>query len=291
MAALLVRSTTYPPDRSYGSTTTILGTSRRSRRSCHSFAPSFTGEIGRPSRKKNPSDGEPPTQPKTSPYKKYEPITIHRSQLNNAPYNPRTISDRAKKRLKDNIKRVGLLGAPIWNARTGNIVGGHQRVAILDALEGTSDYLITVDKVDLDEKTEKEQNIFLNNTEAQGDFDLEALGSLLKEDKLDIESTGFDVGQIYVLFGDSPISEQPEMLEALADKMKSMTDRQREMQKEVADRNDCQFYTVVVFKSHEDRKAFTDALGLEDNRYVDGKYLTAKLGAEGEGPDIAENIA
>ena len=44
-----------------------------------------------------------------SKYQKFETATINRGQIKNAEYNPRRISDSAKKKLKDNIKRVGLL--------------------------------------------------------------------------------------------------------------------------------------------------------------------------------------
>jgi ParB-like chromosome segregation protein Spo0J len=55
--------------------------------------------------------------------------TLHtlRSKIHNAPYNPRFITDEAKRKLKGSIKRNGLLAPPTWNIRTGNIVGGHQR--------------------------------------------------------------------------------------------------------------------------------------------------------------------
>lgn len=48
-------------------------------------------------------------------------------------------------------------------------------MVVLDALEKSSDYVLTVAAVDLDLKTEKEQNIFLNNVASQGDWDLEKL--------------------------------------------------------------------------------------------------------------------
>lgn len=43
------------------------------------------------------------------------------------------------------------------------------------------------------------------------------------------------------------------------------------------DRNDVEFYLVAVFKNREHRKEFTDALGLPDNRYMDGKVLQETL--------------
>ena len=70
-----------------------------------------------------------------SKYQKFETATINRGQIKNAEYNPRRISDSAKKKLKDNIKRVGLLDTIVVNKNTMNIVSGHQRISILDSLE------------------------------------------------------------------------------------------------------------------------------------------------------------
>lgn len=52
-----------------------------------------------------------------SKYQKFETATINRGQIKNAEYNPRRISDSAKKKLKDNIKRVGLLDTIVVNKK------------------------------------------------------------------------------------------------------------------------------------------------------------------------------
>lgn len=127
-------------------------------------------------------------------YEKYEIVQISRRELKNAEYNPRKISDSARDKLKNNIKKVGLLDPPVWNVRSGNIVSGHQRIAILDSLNRTQDYKIRVAKVDLDQKTEKEQNIFFNNQAAMGEWDIGQLEKILKED-IDYERAGFDLGE------------------------------------------------------------------------------------------------
>lgn len=40
---------------------------------------------------------------------------IRRSDINFADYNPRKITQEARKSLKANLKRVGLLGGIVWN--------------------------------------------------------------------------------------------------------------------------------------------------------------------------------
>lgn len=70
-----------------------------------------------------------------SKFQAYDTETISRSDIKNAPYNPRIMDEKAKKRLKANIAKHGLVAALTWNKRTGNLVGGHQRLEQLDALE------------------------------------------------------------------------------------------------------------------------------------------------------------
>lgn len=125
-----------------------------------------------------------------SKYQKFEAVTIHRSQIKNAPYNPRTITPEAKARLRKNLKEVGLLGGIIWNRSTGNLLAGHQRISVLDALEGSEDYELTVDAVELTLKKEKEQNIFLNSTAAQGRFDWDKMAVMLPD--IDADLSGLD---------------------------------------------------------------------------------------------------
>lgn len=122
-----------------------------------------------------------------SKYQKFETATINREQIKNAKYNPRRISDSAKKKLKDNIKRVGLLDTIVVNKNTMNIVSGHQRISILDSLERKKNYNLTVAMVDLSEKEEKEQNIFFNNTKVQGEFDTDILAEMLSDIDLSVQ--------------------------------------------------------------------------------------------------------
>lgn len=123
-----------------------------------------------------------------------EYIVIDRRKLKNAPYNPRTIDPLAAKRLAENIKRTGgLVQPPVWNQQTGNIVGGHQRVAQLDILKGTDDYQLTVAMVNWPLTKEIEQNVALNNQNIEGRYDLEKLDELLSRDDVTIDHTGFDM--------------------------------------------------------------------------------------------------
>jgi hypothetical protein len=221
-----------------------------------------------------------PAEPRACAYEKYEIVEINRQQIKNAPYNPRVISDTAKRKLKENIKTVGLLAPITWNQRTGNIVSGHQRMGILDTLEGTYNYTLKVCRVDLDEKTEKEQNIFMNNPEAQGDYEIESLEKLLKMDGLNVEGTGFDLADVYKMFGEQSMNN--DAAAEMSEQLHSMRESFDKIKKTSIDKNNPHFYLVVIFGDYESRLAFTERLGLDDNRYVDGRRLLELLRPDGE---------
>lgn len=204
---------------------------------------------------------------------------VHRSELKNADYNPRNMTNEARKKLRRGLKRHGLLAPITWNKRTGNIVGGHQRVSALDAEHGGTDYELTVAVVDLDERREREANILLNNHEAMGDWDIGKLGSMLKDAELDMDGTGFDMADVYRIFGDAPMLDRDgNAVDELADKLRETKERQEKHLGEVcADRDSEDFYVVVVFKDAADRRSFIDGLGLDDNRFQDGRRLRALL--------------
>lgn len=126
-----------------------------------------------------------------------EQITVKRSQIRFAEYNPRMITEEARKKLKKNMQKIGLLGGVVWNRATGNLISGHQRVAIMDNVnrydpfdpEQKNDYEFRVEVVDVDLKTEKEQNLFMNNKNVQGTYDDAMLRELLAD--IDYEEAGF----------------------------------------------------------------------------------------------------
>ncbi len=82
----------------------------------------------------------------------------------------------------------------VWNKRTGNLVGGHQRLKILKEM-GVKDIEVSV--VDLDDAKEKALNLALNKI--SGEWDYPMLKDLLQEldtGDMDMEITGFDTKEI-----------------------------------------------------------------------------------------------
>lgn len=146
----------------------------------------------------------PASTPTVSKHQRFKMERMPRSALSGAPWNPRTISDTAKRKLQENLKRVGLLAPITVNSETMQVVGGHQRLACLDALEGNPDYLLDVAMVKLTDKQAKEAALFLNNLEGQGEWDLAALASILPE--LNLDNTGFDQVALDIIFDGTEFS-------------------------------------------------------------------------------------
>jgi ParB-like chromosome segregation protein Spo0J len=121
-------------------------------------------------------------------------ITKKISELHPASYNPRKISSDALGRLTKSLSELGNLQPITWNAKTGNIVGGHQRLKCYSALQKEE---VEVWAVWLDEAQEKAANIALNKL--SGEFDLPALKDLIEEldtGDIDLDIIGFGNDEI-----------------------------------------------------------------------------------------------
>ncbi|MEE4272306.1 MAG: DNA methyltransferase [Thermoanaerobaculales bacterium] len=89
------------------------------------------------------------------------------AELVPASYNPRTISDEALSGLTASVERFGLVEPIVWNKRTGRVVGGHQRLKVLQKRGETETQVVVVD---LEETEEKALNVALNNPQISGEF-------------------------------------------------------------------------------------------------------------------------
>ena len=222
-------------------------------------------------------------------FQKGEEDWVQRTQIKEAPYNPRIIGEGAEKRFRKKLKTMGLLGTLIWNKRSGMLVSGHQRLKQLDVLEGyptkTKDYEIRVTVVDLNEKEEKEANIFLNNPSAQGEWDIDALGDLLSDGELTFDDAGFTDADARMLFGgderfdamfidNEEVSATKEQIDEVRNHRKESLD---EMQKEQS----ADFYFTVICQTQQDKERLVKAIGAPAYEYyVNGAHLARKLGVE-----------
>jgi len=118
-------------------------------------------------------------------------------QMNPAPYNPRydlKPGEREYDELRASIMKNGLLQPIVWNKRTGNIIGGHQRYKVLKELGITSCICAVVDKSPEDEMA---ANFALNK--AQGRFENQLLAKMfeqMEQDAIDYQAIGYNEEEI-----------------------------------------------------------------------------------------------
>ena len=194
-----------------------------------------------------------------SKFENFEVETIHRSRIKNAEYNPRYMGEREKKRLRAALKENGLVSALTWNKRTGNLVGGHQRLEQLDALEKNEDYELTVCVVDVDEKQEAKLNVQLNNPSMQGEWDVDKLYEMTQDFDLSMEDMGFSSTDAAYLFdGDEKFVDLFETPEAQEEKgkLKQIKEARQGMSTEYKNEQRADFMLMVVFKDAEERADF-----------------------------------
>jgi ParB-like chromosome segregation protein Spo0J len=88
----------------------------------------------------------------------------------------------------------------VWNSTTGHLVGGHLRHRILQELGYDT---VEVSVVTLPIEAEKALNLLLNNKEAQGDWNINELTTVLQELKQlpdqALKSSGFDASHLQAL--------------------------------------------------------------------------------------------
>ena len=88
--------------------------------------------------------------------------------LNPASYNPRQISSKQYKDLKESIKKFGLVDPIIVN-KDNTVIGGHQRLKVCKELKYVE---VECVMLDLSKEEERELNIRLNKSGGEWDMDL-----------------------------------------------------------------------------------------------------------------------
>ncbi|MGX7092551.1 MULTISPECIES: site-specific DNA-methyltransferase [Aerococcaceae] len=121
-----------------------------------------------------------------------------------ADYNPRKDlqpGDAEYEKLKRSVETFGYVEPIIWNEQTGRIVGGHQRLKVMQDL-GYQEIECVI--IDIDESQEKALNVALNKISGSWDEDkLMSLITDLEGSDFDVSLTGFDVAELDELFKDT----------------------------------------------------------------------------------------
>ncbi|MCD7891590.1 MAG: ParB N-terminal domain-containing protein [Ruminococcus sp.] len=127
---------------------------------------------------------------------------INVKDLNEAPYNPRIELQPGMpeyEKLKHSIETFGNVEPIVWNKRTGNVVGGHQRLRVLKDMGNET---VPCSVVDLDENEEKLLNVALNKIKGQWDYD--KLEDILREFDYEVATaSGFSAEEIAVILANN----------------------------------------------------------------------------------------
>ena len=233
-----------------------------------------------------------------------EIVELKRSQITPAPYNPRTIDANARRRLKKSLKDFGVVGGIIVNKRTGyTIVGGHQKVSILDEIYKypENDYYLRVEVVDVDEKTEKTMNIALNNGSITGEWNYDALRELipdidykdagLTEQDLDIIGVDyhFQTEEENTIAGElddlmEPVREehQADLAQRQADRAEKVA-RMKQVKQEVQEAAtkaaaNMDAYLMLSFDTWEAKSEFCEKFGFDpEEKFLKGEVFGEKI--------------
>ena len=195
--------------------------------------------------------------------------TVNRKDIRGADYNPRKISESAKKKLRKKMKEWGAVQPIVVNRRTMTIVGGHQRIDAMDSILRKDDYELTVAMIDVDEKQEAAINVFLNNPSAQGEWDIFALQDM-KDIFPDMDfqtDMGFDESDINIMFGKQEedtklMEEQSKAQEYTADHFRNAKRETRENAKRENQQGDSynlaesDYVVQIVFPNNHEKREF-----------------------------------
>ena len=225
-----------------------------------------------------------------------ETADVMRSQICFADYNPRRISEEARKTLRRGLKTFGLVGGIVVNEKDDGrllLVSGHQRLKELDGLQGypKKDYSVRVDVVHLSDKQEKELNILLNNPNAQGDWDVDQLSWLLPS--IDTEVAGLTEADLAFLQPPTTPEDMPggDMsgfvdLQTLrmdrahgadparyeSEKARLSEEKRRTLEKANAEALKNSAYLCLSFSDFAQKKAFCDRFGIPPmETWIDGE--------------------
>lgn len=150
---------------------------------------------------------------------------------------------------------------------------------------GTSDYSLTVAVIDVDESREKELNVLLNNTAAQGSWDLDGLKRMFEDESVTLEGAGFDIGDMIDMFGDDALNERAADLAEFAEKLSSLSNTYNDVAARNKAKLDGEFFCVLVFPDNASMRRMFKHIGVRDSRYQNGEYFAKRLGVPDDDGD------
>lgn len=219
-----------------------------------------------------------------SKYVKSESVELNRSAIHFADYNPRKLSEESRKTLKRGIKKFGLVGGIVVNKGTGlTVVSGHQRLSVMDELQ------------------KKELNILMNNPNAQGSWDYDALSRLVPD--IDYQDAGLTAADLNMIGCDFLLQTEEEnsIADALEDMMAPVTEQKeaekaakqmeraekvahmKEVKQQVKDAaqkqaQDMDAYLMLSFDTFEAKAAFCERFGYDPySKFIKGEVFDEQI--------------
>lgn len=220
-----------------------------------------------------------------------ETVTLMRSQIHPADYNPREIGEGERSTLKRGLRNFGLLGGIVVNRGTGyTIVSGHQKVSLLDEMAGypEKDYRIKAEVIDVDQKTEMEINFFMNNPSAQGRWNEPKVRILLGQidpkragfSDLDLAAFGVRIETPEISVAASDIKDVQRPSDELREQRKEAVKRTKEHIREqaVERAEEAGSFVTISFTSAEAKRHFCARFGYSPSeRFINGEALVGQL--------------
>lgn len=133
---------------------------------------------------------------------------------------------------------------------------------------------MTVCVVDVDEREEAALNVQLNNPSMQGEWDLDKLANMAEEFDLDLSADmGFTESDIDFMFeGDDRFSQLFDTKEGeeMRGDIETIKEARKKSVENLKDRNNINWYTVIVFENEEDRNNFMREISIPKHE----QYIT-----------------
>lgn len=181
------------------------------------------------------------------------------TRIKPAAYNPRKDlqpGDPEYEQIARSLDAFGYVDPMVWNRRTGNLVGGHQRYKVLKA-RGVKRADVSV--VDLEAPAEKALNLALNKV--KGAWETEGLAALLKE--LEGEVRGKAAMRL-TGFSDEEVARICEEGDQLVELLVPKEAEEEEEPEPGAGNGPSVFQVVVDCRSRKEQERLHERLGKED---------------------------
>lgn len=121
--------------------------------------------------------------------------TLETKDIQISPFNPRIVLEKGSREyeaIADSIREYGLVEPLVVNRHNMRCLGGHQRLSVLKDMGMEAVPCVMVDEAD----PAREKALCVGLNKIKGEWDMEKLESLLRDEAVFALPTGFDAGEI-----------------------------------------------------------------------------------------------